>query len=194
MPKTLDAAKLNPDKMDTLLALKRHETLDQERVISMIPLRPYHVVADIGCGPGYFAIPLAKYISQGKLYAMDTKEEMLEACRQRLSEVHLNNIEVLHCSPKKLPLDNDILDGAFMAFVLHEIKDKKSVLAEVERSLQKGGWLAVIEWYKQAMDEGPPLEDRVSEEEARELGENAGLRFVSQRDLNGKNYLMQFRK
>ncbi len=59
MPKTLDPAKLNPAKMDALLALKRRETLDQERVISMIPLRPYHVVADIGCGPGYFAIPTA---------------------------------------------------------------------------------------------------------------------------------------
>ena len=125
---------------------------------------------------------------------MDTKEEMLEACRQRLAEVHLGNVEVLHCGPKKLPLNKGSVDGAFIAFVLHEAKDRKGLLSEAERLLQKGGWLAVLEWYKQAMEEGPSLEDRVSEEEAKELGQAAGLRFISQRDLNGKNYMMLFRK
>ncbi|MFH1559794.1 MAG: methyltransferase domain-containing protein [Chloroflexota bacterium] len=186
--------KLNPDRKDVLLAPERRDLLDPDRVISMIPLRPYHRVADIGCGPGYFAVPLAKYVNQGKLYALDMREEMLEACRQRLSAVHLSNVEVLHYGAKKLPLDNDSVDGAFMAFVLHKAGDKEGLLAEAQRLLERGGWLAVLEWYKQAMEEGPPLEDRVSEEEAKELGEKAGLRFVSQRDLNGKNYLVLFRK
>ena len=189
MPKTLDLA-----KKDGLLTPKRSEMPDPDRVISMIPIRPYHIVADIGCGSGYFSIPLAKYVNQGKLYALDIKEKALEACRQRLSEVHLDNAEVLHCGPKKLPLDKDSLDGALLAFVLHEVKDKTGLLAEAERSMQKGGWIAVLEWYKQAMEDGPPLEDRVSEEEVKELGQKAGLRFVSGRDLNGQNYLVLFRK
>ena len=189
MPKTLDLA-----KKDASLTPKRSEMPDPDRVISMIPIRPYHIVADIGCGSGYFSIPLAKYVNQGKLYALDTKEKVLEACRQRLSEVHLNNAEVLHCGPKKLPLDKDIVDGALLAFVLHEVKDKIGLLAEAERLMQKGGWVAILEWYKQAMEDGPPLEDRVGEEEVKELGQKAGLRFVSQRDLNGQNYLVLFRK
>jgi len=189
MPKTLNLA-----KKDASLAPKRRDVLDPDRVISMIPIRPYHIVADIGCGPGYFSIPLAKYVNQGKLYSMDTKEKALEACRQRLSEVHLDNVEVLHCGPKKLPLDKDSVDGAFLAFVLHEVKDKTGLLAEAERLMQKGGWIAILEWYKQAMEDGPPLEDRVSEEEVKELGQKAGLRFVSERDLNGQSYLVLFRK
>jgi ubiquinone/menaquinone biosynthesis C-methylase UbiE len=186
--------KFNPANKDVLLAPKRRELLDPDRVISMIPLRPYHKVADIGCGPGYFAVPLAKYVNQGKLYALDMQEEMLEACRQRLSAMHLDNVEVLQCEEEKLPLDKDSVDGAFLAFVLHEAKDREGFLAEAERLLQRGGWLAVLEWYKRAMEEGPPLEDRVSEEETKELGQKAGLRFISQRDLNGKNYLVLFRK
>jgi ubiquinone/menaquinone biosynthesis C-methylase UbiE len=189
MPKTLDVA-----TKDTLLAPKRREMLDQDRIISMIPIRPYHIVADIGCGPGYFTIPLAKYVSQGKLYALDTKEEMLVACRHRLSEVHLNNADVIHSGPKKMPLDSGSLDGAFLAFVLNEVKDKAGFVAEAERSLQKGGWIAILEWYKQEMEGGPSIEDRVSEEEARALGEKAGLRFVSERDLNGQHYMILFRK
>jgi ubiquinone/menaquinone biosynthesis C-methylase UbiE len=186
--------KFNPDIRDSMLAKKRRELVDPDRVISMIPLRPYHNVVDIGCGPGYFAVPLAKYVNQGKLYALDTQEEMLETCRERLDAVHLSNVEVLKCGEKKLPLDKDSMDGAFMAFVLHEAKDRKGFLVEAEKLLQKGGWLAVLDWHKQTMEEGPTLEERVSEEEARELGEEVGLRFVSQRDINGKNYLIIFRK
>ncbi|MDP6102559.1 MAG: class I SAM-dependent methyltransferase [Dehalococcoidia bacterium] len=189
MPKTLDIA-----NKDALPAPKRRNSLDPDRVISMIPIRPYHVVADIGCGPGYFSVPLAKYVNQGRLYAMDTKEKILDACRQRLSEVHLNNVEVLQCGPKKLPLDKDSVDGAFLAFVLNEVRDRNGLLTEAGRSMHKGGWLAILEWHKQATEEGPPLEDRISEEEAKELGQKAGLRYVSERDLNGQNYLILFRK
>jgi ubiquinone/menaquinone biosynthesis C-methylase UbiE len=189
MPKTLDA-----DTKDALLGPKRRARLDQDRIISMIPIRPYHIVADIGCGPGYFTIPLAKYVSQGKLYAIDTKEEMLEACSQYLSDVHLNNAEVLHSSPKKLPLDSGSLDGIMLAFVLNEVKDKAALLAESQRSLQKGGWIAILEWYKRETEEGPALEARVGEEEVRELGEKVGLRFVSERGLNVENYMLLFRK
>ncbi|MBI4282206.1 MAG: methyltransferase domain-containing protein [Chloroflexi bacterium] len=186
--------KLNSGHRDVLLAPERRELLDPDRVISMIPLRPYHVVADIGCGTGFFTVPLAKYVNQGKLYALDTREEMLEECRQRLSAVHLSNVEVLHWKAKKLPLDKDSIDGVFLAFALHAAKDREGFLAEAQGLLHKGGWLAVLEWYKRAMEEGPPLEVRVSEDEAKELGQKTGLRFVSQRDLNGKSYLVLFRK
>ncbi|MBF8267128.1 MAG: Methyltransferase type 11 [Dehalococcoidia bacterium] len=186
--------KFDPDSKDVLLASERKEHLDPDRVIALIPIRPYHQVADIGCGPGFFAIPLAKYVSQGKLYALDNQDEMLEACRQRLSEVHLTNVELLRCEERDFPIPKGSLDGAFMAFVLHEVTDRKGFLAAAQEALQKGGWLALLEWYKREMEEGPPVEDRVSEEEARELGQAAGLRYVSHRDLSGKSYLMLFRK
>ena len=189
VPKTLNGAK-GKDTSDS----KRPEALDPDRVISMIPLRPYHVVADIRCGSGHFSIPLAKYISQGKLYAVDTKKETIESCRQRLSEVHLENVEVIHSRAKRLPIDKNSLDGAFLGFALHQIEDKKGLLTETARLLQPGGWVAIIEWSKMSLEEGPSLENRVSEDEVKELCQLAGLRFVSQRDLNGKNYLALFRK
>lgn len=186
--------KSNRDNDDGAVAAKRFSLVDPDRVISMIPLRPYHNVADIGCGSGYFSVPLAKYVSQGKLYAMDTDQGILETCREQLLAVNLSNVEVLRCGEKKLPLDEGSLDGALVAFVLNETKNKKSFMAEAGRLLEKGGWLAVLEWYGDDMNEGPPLKQRVSVEAAKGFGEGAGLRFVSQRDLNGKNYLMLFRK
>ena len=186
--------KLDPAVKDVLLAPERREHLDPDRVIAMIPLRPYHIVADIGCGQGFFTVPLAKYVSQGKLYALDTSEDMLDACRQHLSAVRLSNVELLSCGEVDFPLPAGSLDGAFVAFVLDEVKDRKGFLAAAQEALQKSGWLALLEWYKQKMDEGPPVKERVSEEEAKKLGQGAGLRHVSTRDLNGKSYLMLFRK
>lgn len=186
--------KSNRDNGDVAVTEKRFSMVDPDRVISMIPLRPYHNVADIGCGSGYFSVPLAKYVSQGKLYAMDTDQGMLETCREHISAVNLSNVEVLKCGEKKLPLDEGSLDGALVAFVLNEAKNKKSFMVEAGRVIEKGGWLAILEWYGEDMDEGPPLKQRVSVEAAKGFGKEAGLRFVSQRDLNGKNYLMLFRK
>ncbi|MBI2855455.1 MAG: class I SAM-dependent methyltransferase [Chloroflexi bacterium] len=186
--------RFDPANKGVLLNPERKEHLDPDRVISLLPIRPYHKVADIGCGPGFFAIPLAKYVSQGRLYALDTQEEMAEACREKLARVHLTNVDVLLCQDAEFPLEKESLDGAFAAFVLHEAQDRAGFLKAVHGLLQKGGWLAVMEWYKREMEEGPPLEQRMAEEEVRELAGRAGLRFVSLRDLNSKHYMMQFRK
>jgi ubiquinone/menaquinone biosynthesis C-methylase UbiE len=180
--------------MDVLLARERRERLDPDRVISLIPIRPYHVVADIGCGPGFFAVPLAKYVNQGWLYALDSQEAMVEACRQRLAKARLNNAEVTQSGVKGIPLEAESLDGALVAFVLHETSNKKALLKAAHGALRKGGWLALLDWHKQEMDDGPPLKQRIDVDEARGLAEGAGLRFVAQRDLNATNYMLLFRK
>ena len=186
--------RFDPANYSVLLAPERKEYLDPDRVISVLPIRPYHKVADIGCGPGFFTIPLAKYVSQGRLYALDVQEEMVEACLQKLASVHLTNVDVLLCQDTEFPVENESLDGAFAAFVLHEAQDKEGFLKAVLALLQKGGWFTLIEWYKREMEDGPPLEGRITEDEVKDLAVKAGLRFVSQRDLNGKHYMMQFRR
>ncbi len=159
------------------------DSLDPDRVLSMLPLRPYHSIVDIGCGKGYFSVPLAKYVSQGKLFASDTNKKLLEICRSKLTEVHLNNVEVIHFRGKKIPIENCSIDGAFMAFTLSSTKDKYGIIAEAKRFLQKGAWLAILEPY-----------DSLSNEDVKQLGLDAGLRFVHQRDLDSDNYLILFRR
>ena len=84
-----------PSSIERLLRPERLETLDPFRVLSHCPLTPRDTVADIGCGPGYFTLPLAKFLINGKVIALDTSDEMLEACRARLDKVRLGNVEVV---------------------------------------------------------------------------------------------------
>ena len=168
--------------------------VDTLRVISLIPLRPYHVVADVGCGPGYFAVPLGKSVFDGKVYAVDVQQEMLDLVRKELDGVRLTNVELVKSEMDKLPLDDDSLDGAISAFVLHGSENVQGLLEEALRCLNKGGWLALLEWHKRQMDEGPPLEHRVEEDELRQTALDVGFRFTARHTLNARQYMLLMRK
>jgi ubiquinone/menaquinone biosynthesis C-methylase UbiE len=119
---------------------------------------------------------------------------MVEACRERLAKARLTNAAVATSGVKDIPVEKESLDGALIAFVLHETSGKRAFLKAAHGALRKGGWLALLEWHKREMDEGPPLKQRLDEEEARGLAETAGFRSVGQRDLDSTSYMLLFRK
>ena len=186
--------KFDPANKDMLLSSQRQRDLDPLRVISLVPIMPYHVVADVGCGPGYFTVPLGKHVYDGKVYALDIQQEMLDAAKEQLARVHLTNVELVLTKEKKLSLKANSLDGAFAAFVAHEADDPQVMLKEILRCLRKGGWLALLEWYKREMEEGPPMEDRIDKPELRGLAQKVGFRYTTGRDLTSGQYMLLMRK
>ena len=133
------------DNIKRLLSREREEQLDPFVITSFMHIEPYDHVADIGCGPGYFSIPLAKHLVYGKLYALDVLDEMLEALRRRVAEANLGNVEILKCGVTDFPLPKESLDGAFVAFVVHENDDRTAFLAAVRALLKPRGWCTVLE-------------------------------------------------
>ena len=183
--------KFDPANMDQLLSSERQEMLDIFRILSLLPLRPYHVAADIGCGPGLFTIPLAKALPGGKVYALDIQEEMTEACQRRVQEARLGNVEVMLTEETGFPLERGSLDGAFVAFVLHSQIDRAGFLRSVMDLLKPGGWLAQLNWHLiPETTQGPPPERRIAVEEVLRLMEEVGFRTVLRRELNDQQYMM----
>ena len=170
------------------------ERLDPFVVLSFCEIDLHDTVADIGCGPGYFTLPLAKYLINGTLYALDTDDEMLAACRERAAQAHLGNVEVLKCDEFDFPLVATSLDGAFLAFVVHQSPDNSRFLSAVRELLRPGGWCAVLEWYRRETEDGPPLERRIEPEELQTMAREAGFQTRAWRDLNGQQYLMALRR
>ena len=186
--------KFDPKKMDVLVSSERRRALDTYRLLSMIPVLPHHVVADIGCGPGYFTIPLAKYLFDGKVFALDVQQEMLDAAKEALQAINLTNVEVVLSEEEKLPLEDECLDGTLAAFVLQEAENPTALLEEARRCLRKSGWLVLLEWHKRKTEEGPPVRQRIEEKKLRTMAEKVGFRFGSRRDLNGAQYMLLMRK
>lgn len=144
--------------------------------------------ADIGCGIGYFTIPAAQMAkAASKVYAMDISEEMLEDVGERASEASLGNIEKVKVGEYALKISNESVGYALLSNVFHEIDDKKRYLSEVHRIIKHGGKLAIIEWEKVEGEKGPPVEHRVSYEEALEYLNQNGF-IGSMKIIIGQNY------
>ncbi|MFQ5860189.1 MAG: class I SAM-dependent methyltransferase [Dehalococcoidia bacterium] len=186
--------KFDPERVKELLSNERHQELDPFKVMAFIPIEPYQQVADIGCGPGFFTLPLAKYLISGKLYALDRDPKMLEILQQRVQESFLGNVEMLKSQETRFPVEKGSLDGVLLGCVVHEVKQRLPFLKAAGALLMPKGWCAVVEWLKKETDTGPPAGERISPEEMGELAKEAGLEVREWRYLSEKYYLMLLRK
>lgn len=175
--------------IERLLRPERVETLDPFRVLSHCPVSPRDTVADIGCGPGYFTLPLAKYLINGKVIALDTSDEMIEACQARLDEARMGNVEVLKCDDYEFPVAPASMDGLFIAVTLHHPDDRLRFLTAAKEMLRPGGWCFIVEWHKRETESGPPQEMRIGVDELRQIALDSGLKFQSTLELNSEYYL-----
>ena len=189
----------NHDEMTTeefiqlLLSPDRARTLDIFGILTFSDIGFRDTVADIGCGPGFFTIPLAKSLNQGKVYALDVDDQMLDACRDRINEGRLGNVEVLKCQEFEFPIELGSLNGVFLGFVVQASPDKPRFLAAVRELLKPRGWCTVLEWYRKETAGGPPLERRVEPDELRAMAQDAGFEYRTKRELNGDQYMMTLR-
>ncbi|MAM67017.1 MAG: hypothetical protein CL702_11645 [Chloroflexi bacterium] len=183
----------NQEFIQRLLSPARAETLDTLTIFSFCPINVHDTVAEIGCGPGFFTIPLAKSLANGRVLALDMDDEMLAACQDRVDQARMGNVEILKCSEFEFPIDAGSVEGAFLAFVIQASPDKTRFLSAVREKLQPRGWCSIIEWYKKETAMGPPLERRIAPDDLEEVARDAGFRTMGWRDLNGDNYMMTLR-
>jgi ubiquinone/menaquinone biosynthesis C-methylase UbiE len=181
-------------RIKRLLSLERQELLDPFEVMAFLPIEAHHHVADIGCGPGYFTIPLAKHLLFGKVYALDVLDRMLEETRKRAKASYLGNVEVLKCQEASFPVPARSLDGALVAFVLHETQKREELLRAAGDLLKPGGWLAVLEWQDKDEEGVPSPDRRVRPQELESLARKAGFQVRQRRELNPKHYMVLLRK
>ena len=183
----------NQDFIRQLVSPERDRREDTITILAFSDINDRDTVADIGCGPGFYTIPLAKAVSNGKVYALDVDDEMLDACRRRLAEARLGNVEVLKCQEYEFPLEDGSLNGLFLGYVVHHVEDRVRFLEAARRLMRPRGWCTVLEWDRQESEHGPPLERRIDPGELRRLTTEAGFRHLVTRDLGGAQYMTTLR-
>jgi ubiquinone/menaquinone biosynthesis C-methylase UbiE len=149
-------------------------------------------VADIGAGTGYFALPLAKAIAPGKVYAVDVQPEMLKLLDQKLGAPGApDNIHLVEGDAAATTLPDKSVDLALLANMWHEIDDHGPVLLEMSRILRSGGTLAVLDWRPDVdRPPGPPLEYRISPANVARTLEQDGWRVVKNQAVGTYSYLV----
>ena len=178
-----------PTSVERMLRPERAETLDPFRVMSHCPVNPRDTVADIGCGPGYFTLPLAKYLIYGEVFALDVSDEMIQACQERVNQARLGNVEVLKCEAYEFPVEAGIADGLFISVTLHHPEDRVRFLTAAKEMLKPGGWCFIVEWQKKETESGPPQQVRITTEELRQIAKDSGFKFQSSLNLNSDYFV-----
>ena len=178
-----------PTSVERMLRPERAETLDPFRVMSHCPVNPRDTVADIGCGPGYFTLPLAKYLIYGKGFALDVSDEMIQACQERVNQARLGNVEVVKCEAYEFPVEAGVADGLFISVTLHHPEDRVRFLTAAKEMLKPGGWCFIVEWQKKETESGPPQQVRITTEELRQIAKDSGFKFQSSLNLNSDYFV-----
>ncbi|WP_270180725.1 class I SAM-dependent methyltransferase [Alkalihalobacillus sp. CinArs1] len=163
--------RFKPGKADKLLDPKRNEILSPEQVISLLKVKETDHVADLGAGNGYFTLPLAQVAET--VYAVDIEKQMLELLKERGS--HMSNIQYIVSDLEEIKLPDRVADHALVAFVLHEVPNLTKAFTELKRILKPGQRLLVLEWEKIEMEMGPPIHERMSSEQMKEVFIDNGL-------------------
>lgn len=142
----------------------RPRTQPPRAILLAAGVAPGMVVADVGVGTGYFAREAAALVGpSGRVIGVDVNAELLAMARERALP-DITNLELRLSKEDEVPLDDASVDLVFMGNMLHELEGD-GTLREVARVLRPRGSVAVLEWKKQEMAEGPPLHERLTLDE-----------------------------
>ena len=109
-------------------------------------IQPDMTFLDLGCGPGFFTIEVAKMINgKGKVIATDLQDGMLEIVRKKIANTPLEQRVVLNkCSESSINVSEPV-DFILAFYMIHEVPDKERLFREMSAILKKNGLLFVIE-------------------------------------------------
>lgn len=183
------AHRFKPEHMDRLLSADREKLISPEEVWQSLGITASSVLADIGAGPGFFAIRGAK-LTTGSVHAVDIEPLMLEKLAQRAVEEGVTNVLTHAGNAQAIPLADAVADQTLCAFVLHEVDDLAVALSELKRITKPGGRVGMLEWEKKDTQMGPPVHERLAASDLAAAARAAGFSEVQEVHPNAAHYLL----
>lgn len=110
-------------------------------------IRPGHIVADFGCGPGNTAVEMAKWVGgEGHVHALDINAEFVAEARKNAAAKGVGGVITVHRSDGTvLPLADESLDRITTRNTLIYVEDPEATVREFKRVLRPNGKVHAIE-------------------------------------------------
>jgi ubiquinone/menaquinone biosynthesis C-methylase UbiE len=103
-------------------------------------------ILDIGCGPGFFSIEMAKMVGKsGKVVSADLQEGMLQKLGNKIRGTELEErIKLVKCDKGKINISERV-DFILAFYMVHEVPDKDSFFKELKNILNENGQFLIVE-------------------------------------------------
>lgn len=173
---------------------QRREWQNPEEILIDIGIQTGFSFVDIGCGGGFFAIPAARMVGpSGQVYGVDTNPGAIASLQATAMKEGLHNIFLTVGTAEDSIIGENLADLVFIGTALHDFQDASRVLINARTMLKPSGRLANLDWKKEPMDMGPPLDIRFDQDKAKSLIEQAGFTVESIHDIGHYFYLVMAR-
>lgn len=167
-----------------------------QEVIRAMGLKDGAVVADLGCGTGYFARRMARAVApRGHVYGVDIQPEMLDLMRGLLAREGITNVVPVLGAADDPRLPPASLDWILLVDVYHEFQQPKPMLQKIREALKPEGRVALVE-YRLEGDSAAHIrvEHRMSVDQVLLEWLPAGFRLVEKHEFLPTQHLFIFAK
>lgn len=172
----------NPEDLAAYLARlegpERAAWQKPDEVVARLGLRAGDVVCDVGVGPGYFTLRLARAVGPaGRVHAIDAEPRMLEILEGRAREAGLANVRPL-LATDGAALPPEPVDVVLAVNAFHHFPDRAAYLRALAGKLRPGGRIVNVDFQAGDLPVGPPPDHKLSREDFLASAKAAGLRVA----------------
>ena len=168
---------------------------DPDRAIDVLRIEKGSTVADVGAGSGYMTVKLSKKVGpQGKVYANDIQQGMLDLLNKRLAKSKITNVSTVLGTQDDPRLPPDALDLVLMVDVYHELSQPQLMLRHIRASLKPGGRLVLLEYRKEDPDIPIRPEHKMSVADAKLEVEAEGFKLTKTNEDLPRQHILIFTK
>ncbi len=103
-------------------------------------------VLDLGCGPGFFSVQMARMVGRtGKVSSADLQEGMLQKVRDKIKGTELEaRIQLVKCDKESINVREQV-DFVLTFYMVHEVPDKGLLFRQLKAVLNEKGQCLIVE-------------------------------------------------
>lgn len=103
-------------------------------------------VLDMGCGPGFFTVPMAQRVGDtGRVFGCDLQQVMLDRVAAKMEDSDVKNRISLHlCEANRIGLQ-ETFDFVLAFYMVHELPDPQGFFNELMGCVRPGGKVLMVE-------------------------------------------------